>query len=64
MRPKMSLSARRELLSRTSVCYRVAQRRDKGRILDEFVVATGYTRKHALWLLNHFDAATSKSLSK
>jgi len=53
MRTKMSLTSRRELLARTCVRYRRAGWREKGRILDEFVAASGYGRKYALNLLNH-----------
>ena len=61
MRPKMSLLSRRELLARTSARYRAARWCDKGHILDEFVVATGYSRKHALTLLNHCEPARPKT---
>ena len=47
MRPKMTLPTRSELLARTIPRYRTARWRDKVRILDEFVAATGYSRKHA-----------------
>ena len=60
MRPKMSLHARRELLARTSTRYCSAHWGDKGHILDEFVVATGYSRKHALTLLNHCEPTGPK----
>jgi hypothetical protein len=33
--------------------YRAADRRQKGHLLDEFVAATGYTRKRAIRLLRH-----------
>ncbi|MFQ5738115.1 MAG: transposase [Acidobacteriota bacterium] len=49
----MSLSSRRELLSRVAHRYNQASWSEKGRILDEFVAATGYGRKHAVTLLNH-----------
>jgi len=44
----MSIGARHELARSVSVRYRSANRLDKGRILDEFCAASGYTRKHAL----------------
>lgn len=53
MRPKMSVETRRELLLRTCLRYRQAKWREKRRILDEFVAASGYNRKYALNLLNH-----------
>ena len=52
MRPKMSLSSRRELLNRLAPRYRSSTWKGKGRILDEFVSGTGYDRKHSVRLLN------------
>lgn len=49
----MSLDSRRELLAVTAPRYRVAQRAERSRILEEFVASTGYHRKYALTLLNH-----------
>ena len=49
----MSLASRRELLAVTAQRYRVAQRAERSRILEEFVASTGYHRKYALTLLNH-----------
>jgi len=48
----MSLAARRELVSSVRQKYRDASWAEKGKILDGFVVATGYDRKHAIQLLN------------
>jgi len=47
----MSIGARHELARSVSVRYRSASRLDKGRILDEFCAASGYSRKHALRLV-------------
>jgi len=52
MRSKLSVSARRELLLRFAPEYIISSRLEKGRILDEFVASTGYTRKRAITLLN------------
>ena len=49
----MSQPSRRELLAVVVPRYRVAQRTDRKRILDEFVASSGYHRKYALHLLNH-----------
>jgi hypothetical protein len=47
----MGLRARRELLRSVSSRYQVADRKNKQRILDEFVAATGYHRKYAVTIL-------------
>lgn len=47
----MSLGARRELAEATRARYVAAGRSAKGRILDEFVAATGYHRKYAITVL-------------
>ena len=48
----MSLGSRRELVKQIVPRYRVSTWKEKGRILDEFLVGTGYARKHAITLLN------------
>lgn len=52
MTKMMSLSARRELLASVRQTYHDAGWADKGKILDGFIAATGYGRKHAIQLLN------------
>jgi hypothetical protein len=52
MKKLMSLLSRRELLRSIIQRYRAAGRKDKQRILDEFVEATGYHRKYAVALLH------------
>ena len=52
MKKLMSLLSRRELLRSITQRYRAAGRKDKQRILDEFVEATGYHRKYAVTLLH------------
>lgn len=47
----MELRSRRELLHSVSSRYQVANRKDKHRILYEFVAATGYHRKYAVTIL-------------
>lgn len=49
----MSISSRRELLAAVGPRYRQARGQAKEQILDEFVASTGYSRKHAIALLNH-----------
>lgn len=51
MRLAMSYQTRRELLIRTIPRYQEADRNQKKSILDEFVAATGYSRKYAIRLL-------------
>jgi hypothetical protein len=48
----MSLSARKELLASVRQKYHDSDWKEKGRILDGFVAATGYDRKHAIQLMN------------
>ncbi|MBV9852078.1 MAG: hypothetical protein JO250_20625 [Armatimonadetes bacterium] len=53
----MSLTTRKELIGSVAPGYRRATGRQKGRILDEFVAATGYARKHAIAVLGRGDTA-------
>lgn len=52
MAEKMSKGSRYELISRTGPRYRNATSRDRKRILDEFIAASGYSRKHAIYVLS------------
>ncbi len=52
MDAKMDVKARRELVRVVAERYQHAARRDKRRILDQFVAVTGYHRKHSIRLLN------------
>jgi hypothetical protein len=45
---RISMATQKELLAAIGSRYRVASRREKGRILDEFVATTGYHRKQAI----------------
>ncbi len=47
----MSFRAKRELLLQIALRYQEAPERQKDAILNEFVAATGYTRKYAIRLL-------------
>jgi hypothetical protein len=48
---RMSLETRRELVRVIGERYRASTSLERGRILDEFVAATGYHRKHAIRVL-------------
>lgn len=48
---KVSMATRAELVEAVGERYRTADRRSKGRVLDEFVAVTGFHRKHAMRLL-------------
>ena len=48
---KMSTAARTELVNALARRYAVGTRAEKSRILDEFEVATGFHRKHAMRVL-------------
>lgn len=56
----MSLSARRELLLSLKPEYRWASADERKRLLEGFVTATGYNRKHAITLLGRFDEVGRK----
>jgi len=45
------MATRAELVEAVGERYRCADRRSKGRVLDEFVAVTGFHRKHAMRLL-------------
>ena len=47
----MSKMAKRELLATIRDRYRMSSRKDKSRILDEFIAVTGHHRKHGIRLL-------------
>ncbi len=51
IRMGLTMSERKALTKQTAVRYRKSEKKQKGKILDEFVAATGYTRKYAGWIL-------------
>ena len=51
MENTMSLQARKELLDQVQKRYQSATHKDKTKILDGFIAATGYQRKYAIGLL-------------
>ena len=56
----VSMATRDELLQILRPRYRAATRREKGRILDEFVAVTGCHRKHAIRQLNRAATGSKK----
>ena len=52
MGTRIDIRVKRELVRAVAERYRVATRRGKRRILDQFVAVTGYHRKHSIRLLN------------
>ena len=55
----MSLQARRELVAAVGPRYQQASKKDKQKILDEFIAVTGYHRKYAINLLQQKEAQAS-----
>ena len=49
---KMSLQARKELISSVKAKYKEACWKAKSKILNRFIAATSYQRKYAICLLN------------
>jgi hypothetical protein len=61
MRHSMSLKARRELLAVTAPRYQTSDKKQRQKILDEFVASTGYHRKYAIPLLKHYQTTRQGS---
>jgi hypothetical protein len=55
MRSKMSLKARKELIFSVRLNYQKSNWKEKSKILNAFIGATGYQRKYAISLLNITD---------
>ena len=51
----ISKTAKRELLETLRDRYRSSSKKDKSRILDEFIAVTGHHRKHGIRLLGQLD---------
>jgi hypothetical protein len=49
----MTHQSKADLVRRYAKLYAKARKGEKTRILDVIIEATGYTRKHAIWLLNN-----------
>src|SRR5438128_12702126 len=57
MAGKISMGARREVVSAVSERYRTAKRAEKGRILDALCATTGWHRKRAVRALRQHEPA-------
>jgi len=44
---RLKLDSRKDLTAVTSKRYQKARKKDKGKILDDFIINTGYTRSYA-----------------
>src|SRR6202166_315355 len=55
MAGRISMGARREVVSAVTERYRSAKREEKGRILDELCATTGWHRKHAVRALRQHE---------
>ena len=58
MAGKISMGARREVVSAVTERYRSAKRAEKGRILDALCATTGWHRKHAVRALRQRKTVT------
>ena len=61
---EISAATRTEVLGAIRSRYRKASKRDKSRMLDEFVALTGCHRKHAVRLLGEHERSTGRSFPK
>src|SRR5580704_2013571 len=59
---KISMGARREVVSAVTERYRSAKRTEKGRILDALCATTGWHRKHAVRALRQHEAVGSNGV--
>jgi hypothetical protein len=61
---KMSLKSRQELLASIQDKYKDGDWASKNKLLDGFIVATGYNRKHAIKLLNNVEVKSEILIPK
>jgi Integrase core domain/Phage integrase family len=52
----LSFQTRRELIQQMVPRYREVSTSEKGALLDAIAATTGYSRRYAMWLLNHVEA--------
>ena len=55
----ISRMAKQEVLVKLRERYRNSSKKDKTRILDEFIAITGHHRKHGIRLLGQFETSES-----
>ena len=60
----ISLATRTEVLGAIRSRYREAAKKDKSRMLDEFVAMTGCHRKHAVRLLGQGEDASTRAVPR
>jgi hypothetical protein len=60
----MSLKSKKEYLESILLRYRSASKKQKSVILNEFCLACGYHRKHAIRILNHYQRFTKPKSKK
>lgn len=60
----MTHQAKSELLRIYQKRYQKARKREKSRILENIIEATGYSRKHLIWALNHPAIVKKKTTRK
>lgn len=51
---ELSMKSKHEVIGRVYLRYRKSSKAEKSKILDEFVLTTGYSRKYAAWILAHW----------
>src|SRR4029453_2724583 len=50
---RLTMKARQEVIGATAGQYRGASKKEKGKILDQFIATTGYSRWYARLVLRH-----------
>lgn len=60
----MDLKTRQAFIKQLAPVYRKASKKERGRILDQVVIATGYHRFRASWLLTHPPVSSRKKLKR
>lgn len=60
----MDLKTRQMFIRQMALVYKKATKKEKGNILDQVVIATGYHRFRASWLLTHPPISPNKKLKR